>query len=226
MRRYPFRVPKLGAIALSLVVLVATGCGGSSGSTSPAPSVTSTTQAAAASERPVCPAGWRASWVKLASDIKAPVYCPSWLPDPLQGKIGGGGSARYVEPDRSYLIAFYWLETTATSNEEVHVNLRGYPGRASIPVCEDTVVASGKITHPKMPCFDDARGTKRFGTVRATVYTANQGADQWHVLYAWHRGGSLYTLSEHVAPPYSYSQVIANLDRMMRGLVLVRPRAS
>jgi hypothetical protein len=56
-----------------------------------------------------------------------------------------------------------------------------------------------------------------------TVYTANQGADLWHVLYAWRRNGSLYTLSEHVAPPYTYAQVISHLDRMTRRLVLVQP---
>jgi hypothetical protein len=216
-------VLRLGAIALSLLAVVATGCGGSSASRTSAPADAPKTQAAAAAEPAVCPAAWRAGWAKLAQEVKAPVYCPSWLPDPLRGHIGGLGSARYVNPDRSYLIAFFWLDTTPTGGEEVHVNLRGYPGRASIPVCEDTVTANGKITHPKLPCFDDPRGTKRFGSTKVTVYTANQGADQWHVLYAWHRRGSLYTLSEHVAPPFTYAGVIANLDRMMRGLVLVRP---
>ena len=32
-------------------------------------------------------------------------------------------------------------------------------------------------------------------------YTVNQDADQWHLLYAWTHNGSLYTLSEHIAPP-------------------------
>jgi hypothetical protein len=61
--------------------------------------------------------------------------------------------------------------------------------------------------------------------VTATVYTANQGIDEWHVLYAWERDGSLYTVSEHRAPPYSYSQVVKNLDRMTRGLVALEPSA-
>jgi hypothetical protein len=61
--------------------------------------------------------------------------------------------------------------------------------------------------------------------VAASVYTANQGADQWHVLYAWRRAGSLYTISEHVAPPFTYSKVVQNLDRMLRGLVLIPPSA-
>ena len=48
------------------------------------------------------------------------------------------------------------------------------------------------------------------------MYTVNQGADSWHVLFAWRRGGSLYTLSEHVAPPLTFSKVVANLERMLR----------
>jgi hypothetical protein len=175
---------------------------------------------------PVCPQSWRAGWQKLADQVKAPVYCPSWLPQPLTGKIGPIGSAKYVSRDRSYLIAFFYLDTTPTGGEEVHVNLRAYPGRTAVPTCEDTVVVKGKILHPKMPCFADPRGQKRFGAKKVTVYTANQGSDQWHVLYAWRYRGSLYTLSEHIAPPFSYRQVRANLDRMMRGLVLLQPAAT
>jgi hypothetical protein len=174
---------------------------------------------------PECPRAWRTGWQKLANQVKAPVYCPSWLPEPLSGKIGPFGSAKYVSRG-SYLVAFFWLDNTATQTQEVHVNLRGYPGRTAIPVCEDTVTAKGKILHPKMPCFDDARGQKRFGSKKVTVYTANQGSDQWHILYAWRYRGSLYSLSEHLAPPYTYKQVRANLDRMMRGLVLLQPAAN
>ena len=59
--------------------------------------------------------------------------------------------------------------------------------------------------------------------ITATVYTVNQDADLWHVLYAWHFRGGLYTLSEHVAQPLTYAKVVANLHRMLRGLVLVEP---
>jgi hypothetical protein len=198
--------------ALAAVSLVVSGCGSSSA----APAATKVAA-------PRCPAGWQAGWQRVADQIRAPVYCPRWLPQPLTGRIGGYGSGKYVEPDRSYLVTFFWLDTTANGGEEVHVNFRGYPGRVAVPVCEDTLTVNGKTTRPKIPCFDDARGHRQFGTTRVTVYTANQGADQWHVLYAWRHRGSLYTVSEHVAPPFSYPQVIANLNRMMRGLVLLRP---
>ena len=83
------------------------------------------------------------------------------------------------------------------------MNLRAYPGKTRIPTCEDTLTVGGKTVRKKIPCFSDRQGKKRFGGVTVTVYTANQGADQWHVLYAWRRNGTLYTLSEHVAPPYT-----------------------
>lgn len=203
----------VAALAVVLLALLAAACGGKD----PTPS---------ASAKPVarvCPARWRAGWQKLADQVRAPVYCPTWLPQPLTGKIGGYGSGRYVEPDRSYLIALFWLENTPTGTNEVHVNLRAYPGKTAIPSCEDTVTVKGRTIHPKTPCFADIRAHKRFGATKVTMYTANQGADQWHLLYAWRRRGTLYTLSEHLAQPFTYKQVVANLDRMMRGLVLLQP---
>jgi hypothetical protein len=218
------------AVALSALLaalaLLAAGCGGG-GSSSTAGTTTQTTAkvAATASTRAKCPDSWRAGWQQLANKIHAPVYCPAWMPQPLTGQFGVPGAAQYVEPDHSYLAAFFWLDTMANGGEEVHVNLRGYPGKAKIPTCEDTLTVDGKTTHPTMPCFADPRSHKRFGSMDATLYTANQGADQWHLLYAWRRAGSLYTISEHVAPPFSYPQVVSNLNRMMRGLVLIKPLA-
>ena len=58
------------------------------------------------------------------------------------------------------------------------------------------------------------------------MFTVNQDADQWHVLAARRDRGSLYSVSEHVAPPYGYRKVRRNLDRILRGLVVVRPTAA
>ena len=182
--------------------------------------------AGASAGKAACPASWHATWQKLADRIKAPVYCPAWLPDPLTGDIGGRwNNINSVAPNGAYLIGFVWQETgPGAAGGELHVNLRGYPGRTAIPMGEHTVSDGGKVIRRPLPCFADARGTKAAGAIRATVYTVNQGADQWHVLYAWRRGGTLYTLSQHVAPPLTYAKVVANLDRELASLELVRPR--
>jgi hypothetical protein len=164
--------------------------------------------------KPTCPAAWLPGWQKLANRAHAPVYCPSWMPDPLNARIGGVYTdINAVDRDHSYLISFVWFESGA----EVHVNFRGYPGRTRIPTCSDL------DTNKPVPCFADQKGIVREGEISARVFTANQGVDMWHVLYAWRHEGSLYTISEHVAFPYTYAETVQNLKRMLRGLVLVRP---
>ena len=59
--------------------------------------------------------------------------------------------------------------------------------------------------------------------ITATLYTVNQDADQWHLLLAWHHKGSLYTVSEHLAPPLDYRKVVTYLKRELGSLVLIRP---
>ena len=170
---------------------------------------------------PSCPRKALAGWQRLANRIKAPVYCPRWLPDPLDGIIGSRwNNIDEVSRDRSYLESWVWQETgLGAAGGELHVNLRGYPGRTAIPKCVDADSKNRRM----IPCFSDARGRVRASGIVATVYTVNQDADQWHVLFAWRHAGSLYTLSEHVALPLTYAKVVANLDRMLRGLGLVRP---
>jgi hypothetical protein len=209
---FPFA---LGLLAIGMAVI---GYGWTRDGSSPA--------AAAVSTPPTCPPAERASWQKLADEIDAPVYCPGWLPSPLEGRFGGRYfNGRSVDPDRSYLVSFAWFESGQGLVNEVHVNLRGYPGTVRIPACEDTLTVGKKTVRTTIPCFSDRGASKRVGGVDVDVYTANQGADTWHVLYAWRENGSLYTLSQHVAPPYTYAQVVSHLDRMMRRLVLVRPSA-
>lgn len=202
----------LRVLVLTAVAVLCAGCAGTEASVE---------SAAATTVRPCGAAG--AGWQALANRIDAPVYCPSWLPDPLTSTIDGQwNNIRSVDGDRSYLMGFTWYER---QSGEVHVNLRGYPGRTATPTCTDTHTAAGKSTRRRVPCFSDLQGTKTVAGRAVAVYTANRGADQWHVLYAWRRADSLYTLSEHVAEPLTYGQVVANLDRMLRSLVLIRPTA-
>jgi hypothetical protein len=196
-------VRRLVPLALLLVLL-------------PACSSSPSTEGVADAASPSCPAAWRAGWQALANQIKAPVYCPTWMPDPVDARIGGRyANGRSVSRDRSYLVSFIWFEP---GTGEVHVNFRGYPGNPKIPTCSDLT------TDKPVPCFSDPKGRVSAGGITARLYTANQGADQWHVLYAWRRQGSLYSISEHVAPPYTYAQVVRNMKRMLSGLVLVEPK--
>lgn len=176
---------------------------------------------AATAAKLACPAAWKGGWQRLADRIQAPVYCPSWLPNPLTGVLSGPwNNINSVDKrDDSYLMGFVWQE----QGQEVHVNLRGYPGRTAIPTCRSVELVAGQRQEKRVPCFSRARGAKRAPGIAATMYAVNQDADESHVLYAWRHEGSLYTISEHVAPPLTHAQVVRNLDRMLRSLVLVRP---
>jgi hypothetical protein len=181
-------------------------------------------QSASAAPAASCPPAWAPGWQKLADKVGAPVYCPTWMPNPLDAQIGGQYQDIYsIGKDRSYLVSF--LEHGDVGSGDVHVNFRGYPGRTTIPTCT-TVIPNGKKTiRGKTPCFADAAGTRSSRGITATIYRVNQDADQWHILLAWHHGGSLYTVSEHVIKPYlSATLVQRNLDRLLAGLVLVRPQ--
>jgi hypothetical protein len=167
-----------------------------------------------------CPKAWAASWQRLANRIHAPVYCPSWLPDPLTGQIGGKWNIiDSVARDRSYLIGFAWQEM----GQEIHVNLRGYPGVTKVPTCRETNQVDGKTQTIHIPCFSDPHPPTTIAGLRVTEYTVNQDADMWHVLYAWTYNRSLYTISQHISLPLTFPMVVRDLKQELAGLVLIKP---
>ena len=171
-----------------------------------------------------CPAAWRAGWQALANKVQAPVYCPRWMPNPLDAKIGGQYQDIYsIGKDRSYLVSF--LEHGDGGSGDVHVNFRGYPGRTKVPTCTTTIPQGSKTIRGTTACFSDAFTKAHAPGITATAYRVNQDADQWHILLAWHYRRSLYTVSEHVIVPYdSATRVLANLKRLLNSLVLVQPQ--
>ena len=195
---------------LGLVALLASGCGGTKRAAAPAAPVVA--------KRPVCahPAGWQ----RLADRIHAPVYCPGWLPDPLIGQVGGRwNNIDSVSRDRSYLESFVWQDVDlGGTSGELHVNLRGYPGRHTIPTC-----TTGGIGSRDVPCFANPNGRVHERGIDATIYTVNQDADEWHAALVWRAYGGLYTLSEHVAPPLTYNKVVVYLRHELRQLVVIQP---
>ena len=80
------RVP-LGACGVSALVLVSSR-GRRLRRREPAVSRGAASTTTTATE-PTCPPALARGWQKLADQIEAAVYCPSWLPDPLVGRIGG-----------------------------------------------------------------------------------------------------------------------------------------
>jgi hypothetical protein len=202
-----------GLLALCLLLgvfaLLASGCG----------EARKAAAAPAVAPKPHCAnvAGWR----KLANKVGVPVYCPGWLPDPLTSRIGGKWSnGDYVSADHSYLESFVWQETgPGLAGGELHVVLRGYPGISKIPTCR-----TGGVDSRNVPCFDGARGTVAANGITAKLYSGpNQDMDAWHAVLLWHRNGTMYTLSEHVAPPLTFNKTVSYLKRELRSLVLIRP---
>ncbi|MFL5926833.1 MAG: hypothetical protein ACJ77E_07850 [Gaiellaceae bacterium] len=197
------------SLLLGLCGLLASGCGEAK-------------KAAAApvvAPKPHC--AYRAGWQRLANKVAAPVYCPGWLPDPLTSQIGGRWSnGESVSADRSYLVSFVWQETgPGLAGGELHVVLRGYPGMTKIPTCR-----TGGVDSKNVPCFDGLRGSVTARGITAKLYSGpNQDMDAWHAVLLWHRHGTLYTLSEHVAPPLTFNKTVAYLKRELGALVLVAP---
>jgi hypothetical protein len=206
------QIRKARLLAAASLALLAAGCaGGGDDEETPSRAASLASQSA---DAPACPGTWKAGWQELANRIDAAVYCPSWMPDPLTGELGGEShGVESVKHDGSYLQSFIYFERGIG---EVHVNLRAYPGRTDIPSCDGR------------PCFSDLNGRKRIAGLDIDVYTANKGVDLWHVLYAWERDGSLYTISQHVVPDLgqTYGQVVKNLDRMVRSFDLIEPKKS
>jgi hypothetical protein len=69
-------VKRLGVLALASFALA--GCGAN--------------DSVNASAKLRCPAKALAGWQRLADRIHAPVFCPAWIPDPLDGVIGASGT--------------------------------------------------------------------------------------------------------------------------------------
>jgi hypothetical protein len=197
------------SLLLTACALLASGCGEAKTASAAAP---------AAVPKPHC--SNVTAWRDLAKRINAPVYCPGWLPDPLVGAIGNRwNNINSVSPDRSYLESFVWQETGGgAAGGELHVNLRAYPGVTKIPTCR-----TGGSDSRNVPCFDSPGATIAAGGITTRLYTVNQDADEWHLLLLWRRYGNLYTLSEHVAPPLTYSHVLRYLKQELAALVLVKP---
>lgn len=162
---------------------------------------------------PRCDEHQLAEWKRLANEIRAPVYCPGWLPDPLVSDLHHPS----IDPDRSFQVGYHDSELRSA---EVHVVLGAYPDRR-IPRCEDLKIEK------YVPCWLDSSGRKQVGPYLVTVYERALGHESQHVVYTWTYRGVLYTASMHIdrRENSAVTRVVAkrNLDLVLLALDRVDP---
>ena len=153
--RLPAVMKKLTLVSLPLlavVALVASGCGGDTAASSKA--------AAARAPRPPARRPGAGLAAAREPDPRARLLPRRWLPDPLDRRDRrhrGTTSTPVDARTGSYLIGFVWQETRRA---RVHVNLRGYPGRTTVPTCRDERLRRRQGARHVVPCFADPAGTK------------------------------------------------------------------
>ena len=91
--------------------------------------------------------------------------------------------------------------------------------RTKIPTCR-----TGGSDSRNVPCFaDPGRHDLRERDHRAGLHGQPGRRRRGTACSLWRRDGTLYTLSEHVAPPLTFDQVVAYLKRELASLVLIAP---
>jgi hypothetical protein len=157
-----------------------------------------------------CPKTWSASWHTWADRVGMTIYCPGWLPSPIDGVIHGQWNTARV-PDRQWQLGYAWLE----QGELVHVVFEGYPPGTFPPTCEGE------------PCFAGREpGTERVGGQTVTWYDHDLASHTGHVAAVFRALGNVYVISIHVASPVSTPQAAkSDLRHIIRSLAPVKPGA-
>jgi hypothetical protein len=125
-----------------------------------------------------------------------PVWCPGWMPSPIDAIIRGQWNTAEVE-QHQWQLGYAWLE----EGQLVHVIFEGYPPGTFPPTCEGNV-----------PCFggEEARASDIAGhTVH--WYDHNHASHTGHIAAVFQSNGNTYVVSIHVASPVS-TKAIAKRD--------------
>jgi hypothetical protein len=186
-------------LLLALVVVGAAACGSSK-------------EASGSKPKPnACPRAWAASWQMWTNRVGMKLYCPGWLPSPIDGVIHGQWNTARV-PDRQWQLGYAWLE----NGELVHVVFEGYPPGTFPPTCEGE------------PCFSGAETkTEHIAGHDVTWYDRNLASHTGHVAAIFRSFGNVYVISIHVASPVTTTDVAkADLRHIIRSLALLTPKTA
>ena len=125
------------------------------------------------------------------------MYCPGWMPNPLDGRIGGEWNGlRLVDKHGGFLVSFIYQET---GSGEVHVNFHRWPS-TRMPRCR------AETSKRKIPCYSDPAGrVQRERDRRDAVHGVARRRPVAPLVSVAHDGAT-YVVSEHVAPPYSFTR--------------------
>ncbi|HYX86269.1 MAG TPA: hypothetical protein VE777_14965 [Gaiellales bacterium] len=138
------------------------------------------------------------------------VYCPGWLPSPIDGVIHGQWNTARVA-QRQWQLGYAWLE----QGQLVHVVFEGYPPGTFPPECEGR------------PCFAGREpGTEAVAGHTVTWYDHNLASHTGHIAAVFRAGPDTYVTSIHVASPISTKAIAkADLQHIIRSMSPLRPDA-
>jgi hypothetical protein len=171
-------------VLLVAVVVTFAGCGsGSSGSGSKPTAVSG------------CAKTWKAGWQKWTDRVGMPVWCPGWMPSPIDAIIHGQWNTARVE-QHQWQLGYAWLE----EGQLVHVVFEGYPPGTFPPNCEG------------VPCFGgEEPGTEKIAGHVVRWYDHNHASHSGHIAAVFKSGPNTDVVSIHVASPVS-TKAIAKRD--------------
>jgi len=143
-----------------------------------------------------CSKTWAGGWQRWTNKVGMPVWCPGWMPSPIDAIIHGQWNTARVE-QHQWQLGYAWLE----EGQLVHVIFEGYPRGTFPPTCEGGV-----------PCFggEEAQSETIGGHV-VHWFDHNQASHSGHVAAVFASGGNTYVVSIHVASPVS-TKAIAKRD--------------
>ncbi len=137
-----------------------------------------------------------------------PVWCPGWMPSPIDAIIHGQWNTAQVE-QHQWQLGYAWLE----EGQLVHVVFEGYPPGTFPPNCEG------------VPCFGgEEPGTENVAGHVVHWYDHNHASHSGHIAAVFKSGSNTYVVSIHVASPVS-TKAIAKRDlrHIIRSSSLLKP---
>jgi len=171
-------------VLLVAVAVISAGCGSGSSDSGSNPTVASG-----------CSKTWKAGWQKWTDKVRMPVWCPGWMPSPIDAIIHGQWNSARVE-QHQWQLGYAWLE----EGQLVHVIFEGYPQGTFPPRCEGVACFGGEE-----PAAEQIAGHV------VHFYDKNHASHSGHIAAIFRSGPDTYVVSIHVASPVS-TKAVAKRD--------------